>query len=73
MNFRVENETKYAKDVEVGDIVIHYDKAYRVLNMWHSDSYEGRITTLDLKGNGDEYERFSDYDEVPVLRMWAEL
>lgn len=61
------NELKRVENIEAGDLVVQYDKVYRVLGIWYS-----RATcdyTIDLAGNGDEYETYPGHVELPTVRL----
>lgn len=68
MIFDVINEVKRAADIRAGDLVIHYDKAYRVKSVRRS-RYDWPPIALDLMDNGVEYERFCEDDLVPTIRI----
>jgi hypothetical protein len=70
--FEVINESKFAQDIVEGDLVVQYDKVFRVLGIWCA-SLSGALFTVDLLGNGDEYEHWEYNQQINTVRIMADI
>lgn len=69
--FEVRNELKFPSKIKEGDLIVQWDKVYRVLSIYYSES--SSRYTVDLEGDGDRYEHWDYNQQINTVTVYADL